>query len=693
MRLNLVNNISARADSENAQARLVNFYVDQSSGTQGEVSLMPFPHATANITIDDASGGCIGGIGAWTLHYDAAATPKTTLHKGTATYGAETDDVTITTSRASLVTNGSDTPTQILITGGSTAYVGNAQGMWPLDGVVNFSGTSLSGTSGAITYSVMFTGTFTNDGTYVATQASTSGAGSGMKVSVVISGGAVTSINKILAIGTGYVITDTINLTIPGAGQTVPCALSVSNLYTRQTNDLIDTSSAFRFNQAGKLAKIGMSIYNSTEDIYVGIIARKYEDVLTLALDLVPVGDNYTFANSYGEVFDSQTCTYLDGYYIRDKVGTGRFYISELNNTNVWNSLDYGTAAYSGDSLQCVIAKKNELWLIGSTTTEIWYNSGNIDFPFTPIKTSVIQNGTTKPYTVSLVGNELMWVSSLGFVVKSSGLSVSDRPAPITEPVTGDYASVLQYGGYLFYCLFTNREFTYVYNYSTELWSRWAYQLNGIWYDYPIGHIYGGYLYSRTTAHRFLDAQQGTDYFSNGLLTRELRSGHILDPEDHVKMAHNYVEMYSTQDASLIVAGILINVVIPNEFVDWGAVGIALNSDYLINETDGTATGTITAVSGNTFTLASLGTLVAGDKFTVRSGVTGLPLSTVTPAVTLSYTDNGGSTVTRETLIKGDRVVWNMLGSARDRIYIFSITELTATSVFTIYAGLKKMLS
>lgn len=87
--------------------------------------------------------------------------------------------------------------------------------------------------TGVLTASINTAGTaYPTDGTFTATQASTSGAGEDAKFTVTISGGVVTAV-AVLATGSGYEVADTITIAIAGNTPTTPAIIDVDSVVTK----------------------------------------------------------------------------------------------------------------------------------------------------------------------------------------------------------------------------------------------------------------------------------------------------------------------------------------------------------------------------------------------------------------------------------------------------------------------------
>lgn len=87
--------------------------------------------------------------------------------------------------------------------------------------------------TGVLTVSINDAGlTYDADGVFTATQASSSGAGTGAEFTVTIAAGVLDSVDEILKTGSGYAATDTITLAIVGSTPGTPAVLDVDTIVT-----------------------------------------------------------------------------------------------------------------------------------------------------------------------------------------------------------------------------------------------------------------------------------------------------------------------------------------------------------------------------------------------------------------------------------------------------------------------------
>lgn len=112
---------------------------------------------------------------------------------------------------------------------------------------------------------------------------------------------------------------------------------------------------------------------------------------------------NFT-ANGLAEIV-----VYVDGYFVfttRSK----RFFISNLNNGLAYDALDFGSAEADPDVIRSAHVHKNQLYIFGSETIEVFQNVGGVGFPFQRINGFVIPKGITSPFSVAEFDNTFCFI-------------------------------------------------------------------------------------------------------------------------------------------------------------------------------------------------------------------------------------------------------------------------------------------
>ncbi|MCF6327590.1 MAG: packaged DNA stabilization protein gp10 [Devosiaceae bacterium] len=121
--------------------------------------------------------------------------------------------------------------------------------------------------------------------------------------------------------------------------------------------------------------------------------------------------------------------TYLRSRFIVNKGSTDEFYISDDEDATSWGPLNFASAENNPDDILAHAATENDLYLIGGSTCQIFYNSGNPDFPFDPYPNGTVEVGIEAPHSLSQFSGGLVWLASNDegdtFVVHAAGLTTT----------------------------------------------------------------------------------------------------------------------------------------------------------------------------------------------------------------------------------------------------------------------------
>jgi hypothetical protein len=178
---------------------------------------------------------------------------------------------------------------------------------------------------------------------------------------------------------------------------------------------------------------------------------------------------------------------FIDGYFVFNETGTGRFRITGLYATTI-DVLAFATAEGSPDNLISLIVDHRELWLFGQSSTEVWFNSGNADFPFERIQGAFIEQGCAASFSVAKMDNTVFWLTAddrgQGTVQKATGYQPQRISTHALEFAIASYSRIddavaytYQQEGHSFYVLsFPTGNATWVYDASTGLWHERAWR-------------------------------------------------------------------------------------------------------------------------------------------------------------------------------------------------------------------------
>jgi hypothetical protein len=103
---------------------------------------------------------------------------------------------------------------------------------------------------------------------------------------------------------------------------------------------------------------------------------------------------------------------FIDGYFICLEPASQEFFISSLNDGTQWSALDFGDAEGAAGNVVGMIADHRQLWLLATDHAEVYYDSGNANFPFTRLEGAFMQQGCAVGATAAKVDNTIMWLGS-----------------------------------------------------------------------------------------------------------------------------------------------------------------------------------------------------------------------------------------------------------------------------------------
>jgi len=170
--------------------------------------------------------------------------------------------------------------------------------------------------------------------------------------------------------------------------------------------------------------------------------------------------------------------TFQDGYFIVVEDGTDTIYISSLNDPTSWDALDYGSAEARPDDAKCAISQSHQLWILGDETTEVFYNSGDADFPFERITGAVYERGIGARDSVARLDNTLFWLDESGRVVRMANVPEIISTRHIEYQFSQyDVSDAIAWGrvqeGHAYYdIVFPTSNASWSYDASTQMWHR-----------------------------------------------------------------------------------------------------------------------------------------------------------------------------------------------------------------------------
>jgi hypothetical protein len=126
------------------------------------------------------------------------------------------------------------------------------------------------------------------------------------------------------------------------------------------------------------------------------------------------VYDGALSAISDPDYFPNGAAEFLDNYLVAIRLGTGRFFCSDLAEFTSYDALNFATAEGSPDNLLSLEVDHRQAILFGEKSIEAWDNIGGADFPFQRTPNGFIEHGcaakgatTRQDQSVEWLGNDL----------------------------------------------------------------------------------------------------------------------------------------------------------------------------------------------------------------------------------------------------------------------------------------------
>jgi hypothetical protein len=152
----------------------------------------------------------------------------------------------------------------------------------------------------------------------------------------------------------------------------------------------------------------------------------------------------------------ASSVTYIDGYFVFTSPSFG-FFISKLSDPTSFDALDFASNEGGGDVR--VMTLNGELWFGSAGGMEVWYNSGDADFPFRPRRSARINIGVGSPQSMAIGDRSLIWLGIDGIVYRSQGYRAQRISNHWVETITADSGTLVEsslcttHRGHIFYVI------------------------------------------------------------------------------------------------------------------------------------------------------------------------------------------------------------------------------------------------
>jgi hypothetical protein len=185
------------------------------------------------------------------------------------------------------------------------------------------------------------------------------------------------------------------------------------------------------------------------------------------------------------------TVTYLDGYFVFNQPNSQIIWVTQLLDGTSVDPLDFASAEGSPDGVVGLISDHRELWVFGTDSVEVWYDTGGADFPLQRIQGAFNEIGCVSASSIAKLDNGLFWLGTdargQGIVYRANGYTGVRVSTHAIEYAIAQYGNIsdaiaytYQQEGHAFYVLtFPTGNATWVYDVSTQVWHERAGWDNG----------------------------------------------------------------------------------------------------------------------------------------------------------------------------------------------------------------------
>lgn len=199
-----------------------------------------------------------------------------------------------------------------------------------------------------------------------------------------------------------------------------------------------------------------------------------------------------------------QFVDFLDGYFVFAVPNSGQYAWFKLYST-VYDALNFATAEGSPDNIVWLGVVGREMWAIGEQSTEVFYNTGDLNLPFRRVGGAFLSMGCDSPKSVAKLANSLFFVGRTEAggrqVVMTQGYQAQRISTHAIEKVLQKsdirqaQAFCYQQNGHGFYVLnLPDINKTFVFDVLTGLWHEraWCDDIGNLhrWRGYC--HVYDG---------------------------------------------------------------------------------------------------------------------------------------------------------------------------------------------------------
>lgn len=205
----------------------------------------------------------------------------------------------------------------------------------------------------------------------------------------------------------------------------------------------------YSVSSAGVGTLLGGGIANGTN--VVGIANSGTEVIVVDGVN----GFSYRPASGYVQIGDvdftaAKTVTYLNGFFLFDRLGTNRFFSSAADDGRNYDALFFSSAETSSDKVLACLSHQQQLYITGKKSIEIWqFNPNTAGFPWIRYPGAAVQIGVAGNFAATVHKERIFFVGDDYLFYRLEGatpVSQSDPAVAAAWRGYGDISDVVVWG-------------------------------------------------------------------------------------------------------------------------------------------------------------------------------------------------------------------------------------------------------
>lgn len=246
---------------------------------------------------------------------------------------------------------------------------------------------------------------------------------------------------------------------------------------------------------------------------------------------------------------------YLDGYAVVIEPDSGRVWVAGPLTPDTWVALDFATAEGAPDDVLWAVIDHREVFLFGRETTEVWYNSGNADFPLERVGSGFIEQGIMSARAAGKIDNGVYLLGNDGIAYRMDGytpIRISNHPfEQAVEGYSNKSCTVMAWaeGGHKFVA-YRFAEGCWLYDASTQLWHERQSHGYDTWRGKFVLHAYNKYLIADSESNALGQLSPETFAEFGDVLRSECTSAAVFDQNRMIE--HSRLELCFESGVGLV---------------------------------------------------------------------------------------------------------------------------------------------